>query len=66
MHTHHLCDDDGNLVDLVPFCSDWCHQEWCRVTGFAYGGWNGCHEGGDSEEYCAECGAPAWTPPVSV
>ena len=46
----------GNeLVDVIPFCSDWCHQQYCRAHDMKYEGWNGCHEGSDSAEYCASC-----------
>lgn len=56
MHYHLITDDTGDVVDLIPFCSDACHQEYCRDHGVPYGGWNGCHEGGDSCEFCANCG----------
>jgi hypothetical protein len=56
MHYHFVEDDSGNVVDLIPFCSDLCHRAWCADHGSTYGGWNGCHEGGDSAEFCANCG----------
>jgi hypothetical protein len=37
-------DTDGNLVDVIPFCSDGCHLAYCNANGEIYGGWNGCHE----------------------
>ena len=46
---------DDDLVDLIPFCSDWCHQQYCRAHDVEYEGWNGCHEGSDAAEYCANC-----------
>lgn len=52
MHYHHIEDE----VDLVPFCSDSCHRDWCARNGAEYAGWFGCQEGGDSAEYCANCG----------
>lgn len=54
MTHYHYIEDDGELVDLIPFCSDSCHREHMSL---AYDGWNGCHEGGDSAEFCAHCGA---------
>jgi hypothetical protein len=59
MHYHFIEDDSGNVIDLVPFCSDACHRAWCADHGITYGGWNGCHEGSDSVEFCANCGTVA-------
>ncbi len=56
MHYHFVEDSSGDLVDLVPFCSDACHQAWCTENDVAYGGWSGANEGGDSAEFCAHCG----------
>jgi hypothetical protein len=56
MHYHAVEDDDGDLLTLVPFCSDSCHRSWCHDNGATYGGWNGCQEGSGSGEWCAECG----------
>jgi hypothetical protein len=56
MHYHYIEDNKGDLVDLVPFCSDSCHVAWCESNAETYGGWNGCQEGGDSVEFCANCG----------
>lgn len=56
MHIHEIDDANGDLLTVFAFCSDSCHQDWCTATGEAYGGWNGCHEGGDYAEYCASCG----------
>jgi hypothetical protein len=55
MHYHFVEDTHGNLVDLIPFCSDYCHQEWCYENAIPYGGWNGCHEDPYYEELCARC-----------
>jgi len=49
-------DSEGQLVDLVPFCSDWCHEQWCRDNGRAYEGWNGAHEHPYNDE-CDNCEA---------
>jgi hypothetical protein len=54
-HYFPIEDVEGNLVDVVPFCSDWCHWNWCDQNGKRYGGWNGCHEH-DHTEVCANCG----------
>lgn len=53
-HVHFIEDDGGDLVDLVHFCSDWCHRDWCQETGTTYEGWNGCHEI-YRPEWCATC-----------
>ena len=53
---HYLEVVSGNeLIDVIPFCSDWCHQQYCRAHDVKYEGWNGCQEGSDSAEYCASC-----------
>lgn len=61
MHVHIVENGAGNVVDVIPFCSDACHREFCAnsMGDLAYEGWNGCHEGGDSVEYCAQCGVVA-------
>lgn len=56
MHYHHIEDEDGDLAAVVPFCCDSCHRGWCAENGATYGGWNGCQEGSDSPEWCAQCG----------
>lgn len=59
MHYHYIEDPTGQLVDLVPFCSDNCHREWCATNEESYQGWNGCQEGSDYVEFCAQCGVVA-------
>ena len=59
MHYHYITDAHGDIVEAVAFCSDSCHREWCRENDQEYGGWNGCHEGGDYPEFCAQCGVYA-------
>ena len=54
-HYHELDDDQGDLVDLVTLCSDWCHRCWCDGNDAIYGGWNGCHEL-EFQDSCAQCG----------
>ena len=51
-HLHFICDEHGDVVDHLVFCSDYCHQSY---VGSNYGGWNGCHEISCSES-CNECG----------
>lgn len=58
LHYHEIDDAKGDLSELVAFCCDSCHQEWCHINGYDYGGWNGCH-GSDVNEYCRNCGVIA-------
>jgi hypothetical protein len=51
-HLHMLEDSNGDVVDVVVFCGDFCHRQH---TGEDYAGWNGCHEISVTEP-CAECG----------
>ena len=53
MHYYFVEDADGDVVDLIPYCSDFCHRE---DQGENYRGWNGCHEGADYDQECALCG----------
>ena len=53
MHIHCIEDEHGDVVDIVSYCSDYCHHEG---EGDKYRGWNGCHEGADYDEQCANCG----------
>lgn len=60
MHYHYIEDDNGELTDLVPLCSDSCHRDYCQQTdGNYYLGWNGAHEGSEGTEFCALCGVVA-------
>lgn len=60
MHAHIVENGAGNVVDVIYFCSDACHQDYCDgYDDLPYEGWNGCHEGGDSVEFCASCGVVA-------
>ena len=58
MHIHIVENEHGHIQDTIPFCSDPCHRAYCASHPDigAYGGWNGCHEGGDYPEFCAACG----------
>jgi len=53
MHYHIVEDKDGDTVDAIPYCSDFCNKEG---EGDKYRGWNGCHEGADYDQVCANCG----------
>jgi hypothetical protein len=59
MHQHNIEDARGNLADVIPFCSDSCHWEWCTDNDQPYDGWDGCHESPDYASYCAQCGVIA-------
>lgn len=58
MHYHYVTDGD-DIVDLIPFCCDACHQDWCKLTQTPYEGWSGAQEGADYPEFCANCGVIA-------
>jgi hypothetical protein len=52
---HEINDETGNLTDVIPFCCSSCYLEWCLDNDEEYPGeWD--REGGDSNEYCAQCG----------
>jgi hypothetical protein len=57
-HIHDVDDlETGDIIDRHWFCSDSCHQFWCRAAGVNYGGWNGCHElVSDTPVPCYHCG----------
>jgi hypothetical protein len=59
MHYHEIDDANGDLSELIPFCSNSCHRQWCADWGATYAGWNGAHEGAEYNEYCASCGVIA-------
>ncbi len=60
MHYHTIEDRYGNLVGLIPFCSDACNRAYCNEhDDIEYQGWNGCQEGSDYVEFCAQCGVVA-------
>lgn len=57
MHiAEYIEDANGNILEYMMVCSDSCHRNYCDRVGIVYGGWNGCHEGGDTGEYCVQCG----------
>ena len=60
MHAHIIENGKNNIVDIIYFCSDVCHREYCKShTDLTYDGWNGCNEGSDSVEFCSNCGVVA-------
>lgn len=52
-HVYELRNIDDELVDIVVFCSDFCHQDWAKRNTKNYEGWNGCHE--VNETQCGNC-----------
>lgn len=53
-HVHTVEDEYGDLVDVVIFCSDRCHRDYCVEQDVEYEGWYGLVE----HEYDPENGAP--------
>ena len=57
MHIHALEDSAGDIIDIVYFCSDYCHKTWCGDDANPdYAGWDGCHE----TDYTVECACCGW------
>lgn len=54
-HLRMIEDQDGQLVGLQEFCSDYCHRRHCEENGHEYAGWSGCHEIA-APAYCVHCG----------
>jgi hypothetical protein len=54
MHLHLIEDDEGQLVDAIDLCSDFCHQDYCHTENLEYRGWNGCNES-EFDTWCANC-----------
>jgi hypothetical protein len=52
-HIHIIEDKNGDAVDQLVFCSDFCHQDYCLPKG-TYRGWYGCIEISFNEP-CANC-----------
>jgi hypothetical protein len=55
-HYHEIIDRRGDIIDLVVFCSDYCHEQWCIDHEVEYQGWNGCHEH-PYDDRCYNCEA---------
>ena len=63
-HASTIDDENGDIIDLVLFCSDYCNKEY---NGGEYQGWYGCLEL-HNHEVCANCGEPLafyWNIPFS-
>lgn len=54
VHQYLYENEQGDVVDAVSLCTDWCHQQYCEAHGLPYEGWNGCHEV-DAPQWCAYC-----------
>jgi hypothetical protein len=52
MHVFDIEDATGDLIDVIPLCSDSCHRDY---AGNEYAGWNGAYES-EFTTYCAQCG----------
>ena len=50
MHEVYIEDRNGELVDVMPVCSDACARE-----SEHYAGWSGCHEL-EFTDWCQNCG----------
>lgn len=59
--THYIDvnDTNGDLIDLIPFCCASCRTDYCRDNSIETDENFSNAEGGDSNEYCAECGVIA-------
>lgn len=55
-HVIEIC-SNGDLVDVVYVCGDWCHKTYCHENNLPYEGWNGCHEipAEHGEVLCGSC-----------
>jgi hypothetical protein len=53
-HYLEIEDSKGDLVDVLVFCTDFCHEAYARQNGLEYKGWNGCHEL-DFDQNCLYC-----------
>jgi len=54
MHLQLIEDLDGQLIDVIESCSDYCHRDSAGIE--EYQGWNGCNEA-EFNTVCANCGA---------
>jgi hypothetical protein len=52
-HKHDINGPDGDILDRVYFCDDYCHRSWCQNQNIDFNGWDGCHE----LEYDTPCDA---------
>tara|TARA_Y100000296_G_scaffold48509_1_gene55565 strand:- start:248 stop:454 length:207 start_codon:yes stop_codon:yes gene_type:complete len=54
-HKHDIDDTNGDVMDRVYFCGDYCHRSWCQNQNVDYAGWDGCHEL-EFDTPCDSCG----------
>ena len=47
-------DDEGELIEAIPMCSDSCGWQYCSANELDYSGFNGCHEL-EYDDYCGNC-----------
>ena len=47
-------DNEGELIEAIPMCSDSCVRQYCLDNNLKYDGWNGCHEL-EFDDYCGSC-----------
>lgn len=52
MHEYLITGPDGDVLDVLPMCSDACHRAYARDD---YNGWNGAHQT-EHTTFCASCG----------
>lgn len=55
MHYLPIEDDDGQLVDMLPTCSDACSRDLATRENLPYGEWYGAQET-EFTTYCENCG----------
>ena len=53
-HLHLIEEPNGDVVDYLVFCSDYCHKMHVTNRLIPYMGWNGCNEISTTQpcEYC--------------
>jgi len=57
-HIHMIEDQNGDLIDLIYFCSDWCNENYCNNSKkYEYQGEYGQVEH-NCNEICANCEEP--------
>ena len=54
MHYVEIEDNEGDLIDAIPTCSESCARQYCSDNNLEYGGWNGCREL-EFNDYCGSC-----------
>jgi len=59
MHCHAVNASNGDLIDIIPLCSDSCHLDYDRDRGLKYEGVSVDYDPPDDNTYCAQCGVIA-------